>query len=66
MFIITVTRWKRKLALLLVGVVFVVSLGLGLSWFFNSPANNTTTAPSDDLKKDVMTQPVKVQAPKSK
>lgn len=60
MVIITITKWKKKLVLLLVAAVFLVSLGLGLSWYL-SPADNPTVAPSDNLQKDIQTQPVKVQ-----
>lgn len=60
MFVITITKWRKKLVLLLAAAVFLVSLGLGISWYL-SPADNPTVAPSDNLQKDIQTQPVKVQ-----
>ncbi len=60
MVLITITRWKRKLLALLVCVFFLIGLGLGLNWYI-SPKDNATVAPSDNLQKDVTTQPVKVQ-----
>lgn len=61
MVVITIKRWKKKLVLLLVAAVFLVSLGLGISWYLN-PADNPAVAPSDNsLQKDILTQPVKVQ-----
>jgi|GEM_PF-1636143 len=61
MFIITVTRWRRKLVALLVIIALFVGLGLGISWFL-SPEDSATTAPTDqNLQNDVMNQPVKVQ-----
>lgn len=61
MVVITIRKWKKKLVLLLVAAVFLVSLGLGVSWYLN-PEDNPAVAPSEDnLQKDIMTQPVKVQ-----
>lgn len=61
MVVITIRNWKKKLVLLLVAAVFLVSLGLGVSWYLN-PADNPAVAPSDNsLQKDILTQPVKVQ-----
>lgn len=60
MVVITITRWRRKLVALLVALVFLITLGMGVSWYLN-PDDNPAVAPSDDLKKDVLTQPVKVQ-----
>jgi len=61
MVVITIRNWKKKLVLLLVAVVFIVSLGLGVSWYL-SPADNPAVAPSDNnLQKEILTQPVKVQ-----
>ncbi len=60
MVIITITRWRKKLSFFLVGLIFVACLGLGVNWLMN-PNDNATIAPSDNLKKDVLTQPVKVQ-----
>ncbi|MFZ5754861.1 MAG: hypothetical protein ACOY3J_11530 [Bacillota bacterium] len=60
MVLITITRWKRKLLALLVCVCLLVGLGLGLNWYL-TPKDNATVAPSDNLQKDVTTQPVKVQ-----
>ena len=69
MFVITITRWRRKLVALLVIIAVFVGLGLGISWYLN-PKDSATTAPADkNLQKDVLNQPVKVQgqpAPKSK
>lgn len=60
MVVITITRWKRKLVAVLVALVFLVSLGLGVGWYLE-PDDNPAAAPSDNLKNDVLTQPVKVQ-----
>lgn len=61
MVVITITNWKRKMVLLLVVAVFLVSLGLSINWYLN-PLDNPAVAPSDkNLQEDVLTQPIKVQ-----
>lgn len=61
MHVITIRRWKKKLVLLLVAAVFLVSLGLGISWYL-TPEDNPAVAPSENsLQKDILTQPIKVQ-----
>lgn len=51
MVIFTVTRWKKKLLLTLMGVFLVLGISLWLS----------LTVPSGKLEDDVLSQPVKVQ-----
>lgn len=60
MVVITITRWKRKLALFMAVILLVVGLGVSLNWFL-SPEDSATSAPSENLQNDVLTQPVKVQ-----
>lgn len=61
MFIITITRWKKKLVGFLVIIALFVGLGMGVSWFL-TPEDSATTAPADqNLQDDVINQPVKVQ-----
>ena len=61
MFIITITRWKRKLVAFLVIIALFVGLGMGVSWFL-TPEDSSTTAPAEqNLQNDVVDQPVKVQ-----
>ncbi|PKM89027.1 MAG: hypothetical protein CVU87_06195 [Firmicutes bacterium HGW-Firmicutes-12] len=62
MHIITITRWKRKLVALFVVVAFVICLGWGLN-LLSDPQEASVSAPAEqDLQKDVMSQPIKVQA----
>lgn len=60
MVIFTITKWRKKLVALIVGLVFFVTLGLGINWIL-SPEDSAVVAPEDKLQDDVMTQPVKVQ-----
>lgn len=61
MYVITITKWKRKLVALLVIALLVIGLGMGVDWFL-SPEDSEVTAPADqDLQEDILDQPVKVQ-----
>ncbi|MGI6144162.1 MAG: hypothetical protein GX092_01900 [Clostridia bacterium] len=51
MIIVIVTKWKRKLLLMLAALFFVISLSMWL----------TETAPTGNLEEDILNQPVKVQ-----
>ena len=60
MFVISITKWRKKVMLLLVLGVFLVCMGIGINWYFD-PLNSPAAAPSDNnLQKDILTQPVKV------
>lgn len=65
MIIFTITKWRRKIIAFLIAVVFIAGLGWGVNWFFFSPDENATIAPSGEqtgkLEDDIRTQPVKVQ-----
>lgn len=62
MYIITITKWKRKLVALIVAIAVVITLGWGISTLVGSE-ESTVSAPADsDLQEDVLSQPVKVQA----
>ncbi len=61
MVVITISRWKKKLVTLLVMAVFLVSLGLSISWYLNPPNSPVVVPPEDSLEKDILTQPIKVQ-----
>ena len=65
MVIITVTKWRKKLALLLIGAVLLVGVGAGVQWIFGA-TEQPTMVPPDELKKDVLSQPVKVQGQPAK
>jgi len=61
MYVITIARWKKKLAALLAVVALFVGLGLGISRLL-VPGDSRVNAPVDQgLQKDVISQPVKVQ-----
>ncbi|MCR4442259.1 MAG: hypothetical protein QHH10_08405 [Peptococcaceae bacterium] len=61
MYVITITRWKKKLAALLVLVAIFIGLGLGINHLL-TPGDSRVNAPVDQgLQKDVISQPVKVQ-----
>lgn len=60
MMIITITKWRRKLWLLLVVAIFFIGLSISINSEMN-PQNSSTTLPSDNLQQDIMTQPLKVQ-----
>lgn len=62
MIIFTISKWRRKLVTFLIAVTFLAGLGWGVNWFFFSPDDNATIAPSEQkLEDDIKSQPVKVQ-----
>jgi len=58
--VFTITRWRRKLVALIVVIAIIAGLGYGVSQLL-SPDDAATNAPAENLKKDVLTQPVQVQ-----
>ncbi len=60
MFVLSITRWRRKLVALIVAVAIIAGLGYGISRIL-SPGDAATNAPAENLKKDVLSQPVQVQ-----
>ena len=60
MFVLSITRWRRKLVALMVVVAIIAGLGYGISRML-SPEDAATNAPAENLKKDVLSQPVQVQ-----
>lgn len=63
MYVITITKWKRKLVALIVAIAVVITLGWGISKLVGSE-ESTVSAPADsELQDDVLSQPIKTQAP---
>lgn len=60
MLVVTITKWRKKFSLVLMGIILVFCLGLGVNWLM-SPQENTIIAPVEELKEDVLNQPVRVQ-----
>lgn len=62
MHVITITKWKRKLVALFVAVAFVICIGLGLNLLSDYQEASVNAPAEQDLQKDVMSQPIQVQA----
>ncbi len=62
MYIFTITKWKRKLAAVIISVCFLIGLGFGLNWHLSSE-DDPTNIPTGDLQNDVMSKPIEVQGP---
>lgn len=61
MYIITISRWKRKLVALLVVAVLLIGVGWGINTYL-IPDEAEVAAPAEqNLDSDVLNQPVKVQ-----
>jgi len=60
MFVLSITRWRRKLAALLVVLAILVGLGVGFSRILGRD-DAAVQAPAENLQKDVLSQPVQVQ-----
>lgn len=56
MYIFTITKWKKKLAAVVISLCFLIGLGLGLNWYLGPE-----DVPVGDLQNDVMSKPVEVQ-----
>lgn len=62
MYVITISKWKRKLVALVVLVALFIGAGLSLS-ILSKVQEASVNAPSEqNLQDDVLSQPVKVQA----
>lgn len=62
MYVITISKWKKKLATLLVLIILVMCLGLSLSRLSESEEASVNAPADQNLQDDVLSQPVKVQA----
>jgi hypothetical protein len=60
MVLLTITKWRRKLALTLIGALILAVLGLSINTFM-APAQNPAIAPTGNLESDVLSSPEKVQ-----
>ena len=60
MFVLSISRWRRKLVALMVAVAIIAGLGYGVSRILNVD-DAATSAPAENLKNDVLSQPVQVQ-----
>jgi len=61
MYIITISRWKRKLAALLVVAVILIGVGWGINTYLISKDAEVAAPAEQNLESDVLNQPVKVQ-----
>lgn len=62
MYVITISKWKKKLVTLLLLIVLVMCLGLSLSRLSESEEASVNAPADQNLQDDVLSQPVKVQA----